>query len=368
MKKIDEQICWYEVNANSLYDDMVIIELEKINSLYERYEDHTDEMFVEEMIESFCKIIERQREKIYDLEAQLETANGVYGFSPAPSTVENNAFVNLTEQSSNHNFISTSSVRIDDIPWDPEEKIDGQPQNDSEVKEIFERHCLDNGKSQHTINDYCSRIKNLWKSFYNDSINGELPDELAVTEDDIIVPNSPLLNASRYTEELYCYISMKIAGDDTNRSLLNTRAALGKFVDALLGEDYKKAQRSSKTVTKGRDFSKYAFEGEVYGKARLVLAVVKKYVEDHSHLTFEELHVQFPDHLQGSLGVVRLFGDVPDKYKGIGGVKRYFVDEDKKEIINLSSGEKVVVCTQWSGNIEKFIGRAEELGYKVERA
>jgi len=96
--------------------------------------------------------------------------------------------------------------------------------------------------------------------------------------------------------------------------------------------------------------------------------VVKKYVEDHSHLTFEELHVQFPDHLQGSLGVVRLFGDVPDKYKGIGGVKRYFVDEDKKEIINLSSGEKVVVCTQWSGNIEKFIGRAEELGYKVERA
>ena len=365
MEKIDEQICWYEENANSLYEDLVIIELEKINSLYDRYEDHADEMFVEEMIESFCKIIEIQRNKIYDLEMQLETSAGAYSFSPAPSVSYNDSMLNFSAKPSGHSFITVPTLNSDDIPRDPEENADGKPQNDNEVKEVFKRHCLDDKRSQHTINDYCSRIKNLWKSFYSDSINGELPDELAITEDDIIVPNSPLLNASRYLEELYCYISMKIASDDTNRSLLNTRAALGKFVDALHGEDCKKAQRRSKNVTKGRDFSKYAFEGEVYGKARLVLAVVKKYVEDHSRLTFEELHVQFPDHLQGSLGVVKLIDEVPDKYRGIGGVKRYFVDED--ELIRLASDETVTVCTQWGGNIEKFIERADELGYKIER-
>ena len=71
MEKIEKQIQWYKQNSNSLYDDMVSIELEKINSLYDRYEEHTNEMFVEEMIESFCKIIDKQREKINELEYEF---------------------------------------------------------------------------------------------------------------------------------------------------------------------------------------------------------------------------------------------------------------------------------------------------------
>ena len=71
MKKIDELILWYEQNALTPHDCMVSIELEKINSLYDRYKDHTNEMFVEEMIESFCKIIERQQEKAIALEDSL---------------------------------------------------------------------------------------------------------------------------------------------------------------------------------------------------------------------------------------------------------------------------------------------------------
>ena len=50
MKKIDELILWYEQNSLTTHDCIVSIELEKINSLYDRYKDHTNEMFVEEMI------------------------------------------------------------------------------------------------------------------------------------------------------------------------------------------------------------------------------------------------------------------------------------------------------------------------------
>ena len=145
MKKIDEQIQWYAQNSNSLYDDVVSIELEKINKLYDKYEDHTDEIFVEEMIESFCKIIERQREKIYD----LETESGVYGFHSIPSAE------NIPQQG------------FDD---------------DKELQMAFTQYCLSNGTSSYTVNDYCSRIKKLWKSFEEDYRNGTLDDYLEKRE------------------------------------------------------------------------------------------------------------------------------------------------------------------------------------------
>ena len=115
----------------------------------------------------------------------------------------------------------------------------------------------------------------------------------------------------------------------------------------------------------GKDFSKYVFEGYTYGKSRLVLAVIKKYVEDHHPATFDELEKAFPSSIQGSLGVVRRIEDVSDKYKGIGGVKRYFVGD----VICLASGEEVIVCTQFGAtNTNDFVNHAvNELGYSIEK-
>lgn len=221
MKKIDEQLQWYAQNSNSLYDDMVSIELEKINSLYDRYEDHTDEIFVEEIIESFCKIIERQRDKIYD----LETENGVYGFhAPASNTGGSaNGGFGFSGQPSGHGFMSYQkySVQSDDV-------IRDGFSNDKQVQEAFTQYCLSSGKSSYTVNDYCSRIKNLWKSFYSEYKEGVLPEELIVDEE-VITSVNPLLNAYNHTEELSCYISMKIAGSEGNRNWANTRAAFNKF-------------------------------------------------------------------------------------------------------------------------------------------
>ncbi len=198
MKKIDNQIEWYTQNANSLYDDMVSIELEKINSLYDRYTDHTDEIFVEEMIESFCKIIERQREKIADLENEIDM-NGTAS-SPLNVPAQDNGI--------------------------PQEGF----QDDKQLQDAFTQYCLNKGKSSYTVNDYCSRIKNLWKTFYNDYCEGKLRDNLS-SKCPEIPWDGVLMNVYDNTEALSEYIDIKTKESDKNRNWANTRAAFNKFIE-----------------------------------------------------------------------------------------------------------------------------------------
>jgi hypothetical protein len=176
-----------------------------------------------------------------------------------------------------------------------------------------------------------------------------------------------LLNAYRQIEALKEYVARNAEKNADDRHGANVRAALNTFGRCLYRDEYEKV-RVPREVGQGRDFSKYSFNGKTYGKSRLVLAVVQQYVEDHHPATFEELKEAFPDDLQGSFGVVRVFDDVPDKYKGIESpVKRYFIKED--EIIRLNSGERVAVCTQWAAsNTEKLVKNAmNKLGYEIRR-
>ncbi len=121
-----------------------------------------------------------------------------------------------------------------------------------------------------------------------------------------------------------------------------------------------------KITDPAKDFSKYQFNNKQYAKNRLVLVVVKKYVEDNPKTDFAALNSVFPDDLQGSKGVVKLSSSVSDKDKGVNGVKRYFVDD----VIKLSSGEEILVCNQWStGNIDNFINHiVGKLGYVITKA
>ena len=109
-----------------------------------------------------------------------------------------------------------------------------------------------------------------------------------------------------------------------------------------------------------RDKTKYMFEGKVYPKNRLVLAIIKKYVEQH-HPNYEELNNVFDKSLQGSLKVVELY-DNANKISDA--QKRYFMKD--ADILNLQN-EKVVVCTQWGiFNIARFIKQAQALNFDIE--
>ena len=112
--------------------------------------------------------------------------------------------------------------------------------------------------------------------------------------------------------------------------------------------------------TSNRDKTKYMFQGKVYAKNRLVLAIIKSYVEQHNP-TFEELSKVFDKSLQGSLGVVELYSNA---IKISDGGKRFFLKEE--DLITLPDAT-ATVCTQWGiFNITKFIKQAQTLGFIIE--
>lgn len=126
----------------------------------------------------------------------------------------------------------------------------------------------------------------------------------------------------------------------------------------ILNKEIKKIE--SKEL-QGRDKTKFLFNGKIYAKNRLVLAVIKEYVEQNS-CTFEKLKKTFDKSLQGSRNVVE---ELSNAQKMSDGPKRYFMKDE--DIIKLIDGNMVVVCTQWGVfNIERFITCAKALGFKIE--
>lgn len=186
MKNIDEQIKWYEEHATRKEDDLITENLNLINGLYEKVEYSEDKIFLDKIIATFCEIIETQREVIDSI---LIDAEGV----------------DLYTDFSQKDFTS-----------------------DKQLQEAFTHYCSSSGKSSYTVNDYCSRIRNLWNSFYREYQSRLLPEELCVNEE-IIRPDTPLLNAFNHTEELGCYVQINSAKSKENRNFANTRAAFNKF-------------------------------------------------------------------------------------------------------------------------------------------
>lgn len=109
-----------------------------------------------------------------------------------------------------------------------------------------------------------------------------------------------------------------------------------------------------------RDTTRYMFEGNVYLKNRLVLAVIQSYVKSNPMITRRELKQVFDKSLQGSIGVVE-DKEIAEQRNEF--YVRFFAKPI--EIINLVDGA-MYVCSQWGIlNIPNFIKRAEQLGYEI---
>ena len=112
----------------------------------------------------------------------------------------------------------------------------------------------------------------------------------------------------------------------------------------------------------GRDNTHYMFNGRIYGKNRLVLAVVREYVRTHTGVTVQQLKQTFDKSLQGSLGVVMECNEAKSRSSDY--QNRFFVKSD--EIVHLIDGN-MYVCTQWGiGNLPNFLHRAEQLGFEIK--
>lgn len=248
MKKIDELIQQYKQMSASYYDDVVIIELDKINQLYSKYQETSEEIFVCKLIEAFLKITDTQKEQILDFGSidfsQTDISKIIELFCKIIKT-QRELICCLTEESEcdcdcyedalyqESDLFSADETSVGDsfIPSEQTSAAEITPEDfrdDKQLQAAFTAYCLKNGKSSYTANDYCSRIKNLWKNFYSEYKEGKLEDYLKLTEEKVN-PDSPLLNVYYHADMLCKYIMIKIDETDGNRNWTNARAAFNKF-------------------------------------------------------------------------------------------------------------------------------------------
>lgn len=113
------------------------------------------------------------------------------------------------------------------------------------------------------------------------------------------------------------------------------------------------------------DTTKYLFNQSKLGKSRLVLEVIKFYVDNHGEINFSELASTFPLNLQGKLGVFKTIEEATEIYNTTGH-KRHFIKANEQ--IKLSDCV-IAVSNQWGiDNIMGFVNHAKELGYTIEKA
>ncbi|OZQ62752.1 hypothetical protein CA596_29765 [Paenibacillus odorifer] len=144
-------------------------------------------------------------------------------------------------------------------------------------------------------------------------------------------------------------------------SKLEGEVAVLKSKFEVIDDNEEKSIDDLSVDSSGRDTTKYILDGKKYGKNRLVLAIVKKYMTQNPDISAENLMAIFDKSLQGSLGVVRELAEVKKLYSDYH--RRFFTSHD--EIINTSTND-CVVCTQWGiGNIGQIIARATQLGMEV---
>lgn len=113
-----------------------------------------------------------------------------------------------------------------------------------------------------------------------------------------------------------------------------------------------------------RDTTKYKFEGKVYGKGRLVLAVVKQYVDKYPSATFADLKAAFPKECQGRSGVFATAEEANIVFTTTGR-KRHFLEPEN--LLRLSDST-IAISNQWGiGNIEEFTRKARSNGAIIEK-
>ena len=194
-------------------------------------------------------------------------------------------------------------------------------------------------------------------------------------------------NVKRYIQELKLfdiYAENIIVGEHfsnaiTNEYLYEMGQALKLFlITGKLGILPKKMIESKKTLYTNnqhnkksfskKDYTKYLFNKKIYGKGRLVHAVVSHYIQQHQPISFKKLQDTFPDCIQYDKFMNQKFGviQLESQIHNLRWERHFYLKSD--EIIEQPvSQERIAVCKEWGkGNIDKFINHAATLGIEIK--
>jgi hypothetical protein len=115
--------------------------------------------------------------------------------------------------------------------------------------------------------------------------------------------------------------------------------------------------------TTGRNKDKYKLDGELYGKGRIVQAIVRKYVAENPKVTYKQLKEVFPDELLNRFGI---FQDETTANSLSGSRPRYFMSEEKGDGIKLGDRKVVFTSSQFTAtNLLPLMAVAKKLGMKI---
>jgi hypothetical protein len=124
-------------------------------------------------------------------------------------------------------------------------------------------------------------------------------------------------------------------------------------------ETFSKEINDTNTTDSAKDYSNYSYNGQTYGKNRLVLAVITDFVKKNPTLTYSQLKEKFPDKLQGS---ETLTTEKNAKQKKS---RRNFIKPN--EVIVLTD-EVIAVSTEWGiFNITRFISHCLEMNIEIRK-
>lgn len=128
-------------------------------------------------------------------------------------------------------------------------------------------------------------------------------------------------------------------------------------------------KKLTKTVTskKSKDYTKYIFKGQKYGKRQLVLAVVTDFVRNNPSISLSELKTIFPDEIQYDSFMNQKFGVIQTEtfVKEKNWDKCFFNKTDEKIILKDTT---ILVSKEWGiNNITQFLIAAQKASLIIQK-
>ncbi|WP_049535799.1 membrane protein [Vibrio harveyi] len=122
---------------------------------------------------------------------------------------------------------------------------------------------------------------------------------------------------------------------------------------------FREKQAEQRISKKGqRDYSKYRFNGQVYNKRNLALAVLTHWIEQENPQSLSVIKDALKDY--NLPRAVALFEEIADKH-----MSRYHSAEC--DLITLTSGELIAISNQWGDNIPRLLDVMKSYGIAAER-
>ena len=169
-----------------------------VNSLYDECENSEDKIFFDEIINNLSDIIKIQKEMIEELNDELRNEITYSGYLESLGETSNN----------------------------------GRLESDEQLQNAFIRYFSYNVKkplSSYTLNDYCSRLRNLWATYYEAMLQNDADLEGIYISNEEFSSETPLLNVYNNIEALRFFVAKKSKSAENKKKWLNAGAALSKF-------------------------------------------------------------------------------------------------------------------------------------------